>query len=243
MKHETIIETAPTAQRIRDALRAAQEFRSMALIIGESGTGKTTGLKNYASSMPHTWMMTLTPVRGEQGPFMIELSVTMGDRSEYSYRRGRYTAAKRAMEQVEKCQLLAKEDGEGKCLLIVDEAHHLSADSLEELRGIHDRTGIAVALAGNRALKRRTVPFVQLESRIGIQIALPNADPGDVKALIEAHGISDQGIKRYLNFQANQPGALRNVASAIRIAREIAGEEEPSMEHFAMANCIKGAAA
>lgn len=52
-------------------------------------------------------------------------------------------------------------------MVIVDEADRLTVPSLEQLRDVHDRTGVALILMGTPEIGRRVARYSQLNSRLG----------------------------------------------------------------------------
>lgn len=242
-----LIETAPSTQRVLNTLRAAHALRSMALIIGPTGTGKSAAVRHYAKGKLVTpfgdstmRVMTAEPATGDVRAFLIELAVTFGDRSEFSYRRGAYLAAKRAGERIG--QLVADARPE-PCLLIIDDAQHLGAASLEQLRSLHERFGLGVALVGSPTAAGKVAPIGALASRIGITVVLSAADAADIDAIAESQGVTDKAARRFLRQRGAQPGALHNVVNIIEFARPIAGPDAAiELRHLELASVITGRA-
>jgi DNA transposition AAA+ family ATPase len=99
-----------------------------------------------------------------------------------------------------------------KGLIIVDEAQELSEKALNELRGLHDRTGVRIALMGNEnavgQLDARRA-LAQISSRFSIRHVQVSPVAGDMDALLDAWGIMDAEQRGYLAKIGAMPGALR----------------------------------
>ncbi len=125
----------PTAARILGALGYAQMAGDIAVTYGGSGLGKTTACKQYSESSPNVWITTMTPSTAGVVTALQEIAEALN----LDTGGGARAIAKRINKRVR--------DTHG--LLVVDEAQHLSVGALDEIRGIHDATGVGIALVGN----------------------------------------------------------------------------------------------
>jgi hypothetical protein len=275
------VETAPSVQKILDRLEAAQTMQSLALIVGESGVGKTTACRRYvaderaartytATETTYEWendhiagrpmpvpgsrstfqeerrhpptvrLMELDPSCCDVRGFLIELAAAMGDDSEYAFRRGAWLAARRAKERIER---FIGDALDKPCLLIVDNAQHLSAPALEQVRSIHELTGIAIALVGNPTVAGKIAPVAAVNSLVAMRMVIGTPEPGDIDAVAAQHGIADKAARKHLRQVGAKPGGLHKVVNAIRFAAPMAGEGEPlQLRHLQMAGVITGVA-
>jgi DNA transposition AAA+ family ATPase len=117
-------------------------------------------------------------------------------------------------------------------LLVIDEAQHLSVLALDQVRSIHDATGIGIALVGNEGVYarmaggRNAAALDRLFSRIGKRLALRKSTDSDIKALVKAWGISDAKCLPALMEIAKRPGALRTLTKTLRLASMQAAAEK-----------------
>jgi len=117
-------------------------------------------------------------------------------------------------------------------LLIVDEANHLDVDAIEELRAIHDETGVGLLLLGNEELismitsGRKRDQFARLNSRIAYRHVQPVPLQGDVDAFCEAWGVTDPGMQKLLARIGLTPGTggLRECRQVLQLASFIAAD-------------------
>lgn len=207
----------PSAAAMMTVIAAAHITGDMACVYGGPGVGKTTTLKRYRDMQPRVWLATMAPHCNTPVPALQEIAEALG------IREVSYTGA-RPLHRI----IVRTVANTGGCLLI-DEAQHLGEKCLDQIRAIHDETGLAIVLAGNETVfsrltgGSRAVQHAQLFSRIGGRKHLPKPAAGDVQAMAEAWGLSDPEIVAYLRAVASKPGALRGATKTLRLAAMNAG--------------------
>lgn len=179
--------------------------RTIGLIYGDAGVGKTLALQQYAQG--HKGGVILLRARVDlksAGAIITELMEQIGKR-EYGSRRVEVNAVIQALK------------GSGN-MIIIDEAQRLSYGALEMLRDIHDEAGVGLLLVGNRDIYERMrgkkgVLFAQLFSRVGIRRCLQCKDilKQDTQMIFEQHAKLDKDCLEYLHRIAEQSsgGGLR----------------------------------
>ena len=213
-----------TAKRVMGTLAWGQRGKFVA-VVGDPGTGKTAALKQYQVANPNVWMMTASPSRACINSMLLALVQAMGAKAR-QFGRSHALAA------------LAREKVEGRRgLIIVDEAQHLAAESLEELRVLHDETGVGLALVGNREVLTRVegaareAAFAQLYSRMSLRLVLPAPAAADVDVLLNAWEISDARQRDFLSRIALKPGGggVRSLTATLEYATVMAqqADDEP----------------
>ena len=109
-------------------------------------------------------------------------------------------------------------------LVIIDEADHLGAEVLEELRLLQESTRTGLVLMGNHRVYsnmtggNRTVEFARLFSRIAKRTAINKTKKADVKAIADAWQINGENELELLQQIAQKPGALRILNHSLRLA-------------------------
>lgn len=218
----------PTARRIEAGLSYAQLAGDVTVIYGGAGVGKTLAARRYAATRPNVWIAAMTPAVQALGPCLERLALACGLRP---------TNGRPARLEVELRDRLTGSQG----LLIVDEAQHLSPRALEGVRSLHDATSVGLALLGNETIYsrltggRRAAEFAQLFSRIGKRVRLTTAAKGDVEALMAAWQIEDAAMREAALEIARQPGALRGLTKALRLATLFAKGGPLEAQHVAAA--------
>lgn len=229
-----------TAERIIDVLKVCHGFGEMAMIVGEPGLGKTTALEYFEAETPGSWLITASPAAGALVPCLSRIAVAVAGRAPNTG----------ALAVVETINYALKWHRDGK-LIMIDEAQHLGDAAIEELRSLHDATGVGVVLCGNRTLlsrfevrsaSRRSV-WAQLSSRLLAPVELSQCDPADLAALCRHHAVAGERSRKLLEKQARRRGALRHVDKAIAIARKLAGEGPIQPHHIQQAVELRGGAA
>lgn len=202
----------PSGQRILAALRYAQVAGDIAVIYGGAGLSKTSTITHYARKAPNVWHATMTPASASVVTALEEIAEAVGTAGAQG------GGAQRLHKAV--CRRVADTAG----LLVIDEAQHLSTAALDQIRSIHDATGVGIALVGNEQVYARMtggnrVAFLdRLFSRIGKKVRLTRATAEDIDALIGAWGVQDAKCRATLVDIASKPGALRGLTKVLRLA-------------------------
>ncbi len=206
------------AKRLFNVLDYARRGK-IAAAATSPGFGKTSALRQFAADVPNVWLVTMFPSTAGVQPMLTAILKVMGERE---VRGSPQMLSDRIKERVL--------DAHG--VIALDDAQHLSPKALDELRGIHDVTGVGVALFGNAGLMEtleggtRAVSHAQLFSRIGIRIVEVKAYPDDAVQLARAWGITDAAMRDWLGRLSQQPGGLRGVAQTIELAMFLAVSED-----------------
>ena len=213
----------PTSRRILAALAYAQAAGDLAVIYGAAGTGKTFAARRYAETRPNAWLATMTSAARSTCPCLERVAHACG-------LRPRFAGAARI-----ELDLTARLEG-CEALVMVDEAQHLDLGALEALRGIHDATGVGLAILGNELVYaritggRREAEFAQLFSRIGKRVRLVGPEKGDLEAVLDAWGVG-AGARSAVRRIGRQPGALRSLTKTLRLAHLFAHGAPVAEEH------------
>jgi DNA transposition AAA+ family ATPase len=210
--------------------------RSMVLIEGEPGSGKTSIGQGYAADRPDRYL--IRPVAG----FRDAAGVTFLICQAIPVLRKSATLSHSRRMQATLEFFRAHQNG----YLLVDEAQKLTRGGLEAVRDIHDETTIPVAFFGDakffrligdgRAGRAESRVEAQLSSRIYPILHLDELTTGDggerysaadLLKILRAERvkvIAPDGV-RWLTRLANVPGfgALRLALAVFKAAREVAG--------------------
>lgn len=209
----------PSSERVIGALRYAQMAGDIAVVYGGAGLGKTTGIRQHARLAPNVWHATMTPATASVVTALEEIAEAVGAGAAI----GGAARLHRAI-----CRRIADTGG----LLVIDEAQHLSVAALDQIRSIHDATGLGVALVGNESVYarltggNRAAYLDRLYSRIGKRVRLVRAGQQDVTALLSAWHIDDKPCRGQLVEIASRPGGLRGLTKVLRLASLYAAAEQ-----------------
>jgi DNA transposition AAA+ family ATPase len=222
----------PTAQKIvgiADFCAAGE----MGVLSGEPGVGKTTALAAVVERLAGARMVTLSPARKSVSAAMALICEGLGGPV------GRRPTAD-SREYV--CNFVGYGSIE---LIILDECQHCDDETLEELRSIHDETGVGLLFCGNARFRRAVSivreDFGQFTSRVGMRLAIKQPERGDVEAICDSLGILEGKARGLLIRQAVQRGGLRRAFKLIGLAEKAAGAPGAIREeHLAMAQRVVG---
>ncbi len=220
-----------TSRRIWQGLTYAQVAGTILLVEGAAGLGKTETLRAYAQQVSSVHMVTCRPSISGLQPILQAVAAAIGVSAKTGHGGASYFEA------------IVHGLRGSNALLCLDEAQHLKLPALEELRAIHDQTGVGMALLGNARLytqlhgNGRAADFAQLFSRFGKRISLRQPTVGDVAAIAAAWSVTDKAALRFLQEKRTVPGALRQISQALRLAAVAAAEAgaEVGREHLAWA--------
>lgn len=200
-----------TVKQIWTSMRFASLTESIAVVCGNPGVGKTEAAREYRRTNNNVWMITITPSCASVLECLTELAFELG-MNDAPRRKGPLSRALR--RRIEGTQ----------GLVIIDEADHLGAEVLEELRLLQESTRIGLVLMGNHRVYsnmtggNRTVEFARLFSRIAKRTAINKTKKADVKAIADAWQINGENELELLQQIAQKPGALRILNHSLRLA-------------------------
>lgn len=205
----------PTGEAIERVLTYARTTPSIGIVYGGAGVGKTTALKRYASDFTDAWYVKLQPTRSTLMEALRAVYEVIANRN---CNEIRVAEISREIEQ-----LLCWRHSAG-ALLIIDESQGLTFEALEELRSIHDSTGMGLVLAGNEKVYSnmtggtRRADFAQLFSRVGRSLRLDRPTSEDVDAILQAWRIQGAKEREFCHRIASMPGALREMEKLLKAA-------------------------
>ncbi|HFI2006450.1 TPA: AAA family ATPase [Escherichia coli] len=200
-----------TVKQIWTSMRFASLTESIAVVCGNPGVGKTEAAREYRRTNNNVWIITITPSCASVLECLTELAFELG-MNDAPRRKGPLSRALRRR----------LEGTQG--LVIIDEADHLGAEVLEELRLLQESTRIGLVLMGNHRVYsnmtggNRTVEFARLFSRIAKRTAINKTKKADVKAIADAWQINGEKELELLQQIAQKPGALRILNHSLRLA-------------------------
>lgn len=192
----------------------------MILAVGSAGVGKTAALRQYQASVPQTYMATITSASRSPMTMLQAVMRTVGK------------TEKRFSQSLQSVFEVACDRFREGSLLIVDEAQHLRDDAFDQLRALHDATGVGIALSGNAAVSSRIqgvtrqADFAQLFSRISQIGWYEKPDEGDVNILLNAWEVISAKDREFLMRLAAGPGALRTITQVLEQATLMARQED-----------------
>ncbi|MFT8420959.1 MAG: AAA family ATPase [Gluconacetobacter sp.] len=219
--HEFVDTTS--SGRIMTGMRFAQATRSLVMIHGEPGVGKTITLKEYKQKGASVWLVTMSPDTSSKVPMLQEIGINLGLPV-----KGGAADMRRAI-----VARIVKTGG----VLLVDEAQHLDKGAIEQLRRIHDEAEIGLVVCGNTDLKAKVETSHNFNSRIGMKVRLTRPSQSDVSKLSAQYDLADAESLDFLSGIAQLPGGLRCVVKTIQLALMSAAGDGNSLclQHLASA--------
>jgi DNA transposition AAA+ family ATPase len=217
----------PTSQRILGALSYAQTATDIVVIHGGPGLGKTRALKQFVvdpqsrTSRKNLWHVTLTPATAGLVPAMIEICTVLG------------MPALNGAGPLHRA-IVSHVAGKGG-LLAIDEAQHLTSEALDQLRAIHDATGVGLVLMGSRALRtrlfagREAATLDCLRSRIGKCLHVVGITQEDIDMVLDHWRITNRVCRATLSKIGAKPTALHGLIKVLSLISSWARAERRSI--------------
>ncbi|OCP17464.1 MULTISPECIES: AAA family ATPase [unclassified Ensifer] len=200
------------AREVHSTLLLAQTMTGFVTITLAAGRGKTTACREYQRVKPHVHMVTLNPKVKTVHGVMSLLSRKLGVRV--------FNPA----DLVDMVGERLSSSGD-RALLIIDEAQHADAESVNQLRYFSDNYRVGLALVGNEEVRKRmTQAAQQTSSRDQILSRIDKnlkRDPGreaDVRTFIDAWNIQDPSCVKLLFGIGLKGGALRQIDRTVKMA-------------------------
>ncbi|OGA99425.1 MAG: hypothetical protein A3E25_17845 [Burkholderiales bacterium RIFCSPHIGHO2_12_FULL_69_20] len=210
-------------QAVEDALLFAQDAGAIAVIYGGAGLGKTTAVKRYAENNPNVWRVTATPATSSLMA-MLEGVANALELRDIPNRPSAYAG-----------EIVRRMTGT-RGLLVVDEAQHIGTPALEELRSIHDASGVGLAMVGNESVfarltgGNRKATFAQLFSRVAFRLRVGTPTRSDTDAILTASGVDGEREREWAHQVATLPGGLRGLAHTLRQASMFARQDGSAVD-------------
>ena len=220
----------PAAADILPVLDLARELDCIGAIVGAPGVGKTSTLVWYAQkNKPGVRYCAMNPAQASMTAMLSRLCAALG------------VAAPYRRSELHRAVCGWTREGESRALLI-DEAQHLNQRSLDELRCIHDESGVAMVFAGNDRLRERintrAAAFAQFTSRIGPRVEMGEPTVADARALARHYGIEQPGAVAFLEKRIGTPAGLRQLAHLLTLGRKLAGAGVVRLSHLKQAAAV-----
>lgn len=222
----------PTSRKIHAQLRWAQRGK-IVVITGEAGVGKTAAIDQYAATGTNVIKATMSEGTTSPTSMLVELLRAMGS-------PGFRTGGMGGVQQLSYWVIERVEDRHA--LIVLDESQYLSDRALNQLRFIHDKCGVGLALAGNTEVMRRirsgggrgAAPFAQLHSRVSMPEHYGAPEQADIDIILEAWEVEHPKERAFLSKIAAQPGCLRQITMTLEAATLIArqSDEPRTLSHL-----------
>lgn len=229
---DLIVETA-TMREIKKTLGLIHAMRKMGVIFGPAGLGKTESAKRYVEDTPGVHLVTAAPdCKSVAGiVFILHQSLFKED----------FKVNPRVARQA----IVNRLHGSDK-MLIVDDAHALTNEAIEELRAIHDSSEVPIALIGTEMILARLIHprsgriLAQMSSRLPVR-KLFKLEPSaqDLKLVCEAYGVTDRDVIKRL-AEKGRRGGLRLAVHQLKIAKLMARDQAVNLKHLLDAEVISG---
>ena len=158
------------AADIEDALAYAQATGDIVLIHGPSGRGKTRTAEHYRAAHTGVHYLAATRSMTTMAGLLTCVAEAIGEPGEM---RSALWAERLVIQNLR---------GRG-ALLVIDEADHLRASLLDELRCIRDISGCGLALIGNDSVRMTVARCPQILGRVGMRVDLKTLAAADVAAI------------------------------------------------------------
>lgn len=200
------------AKMISAVIKRAQVDKNMALIIGDSGTGKTYGVKNWCTRYPRTSVHVHVDVTFNPKILISELHKTLGMGGHGS----KYTMLKDCVECLHNTDRV----------ILIDEADLLSITSIELLRALHDKSGVGLVMLGLPVLAETVRgsrgELARVNTRIVNYRKLEHITIEDASAIIATMiPDSDAFVKTFYTLAKSNGRILGNLMkNVVRVHRE-----------------------
>lgn len=230
---------------VRGVVTTIRTTRTIGLMVGASGMGKTHALRTIAATSSDLLMVRAMADERSAMAILGAIGAAAAERGFVPARRRLGTRAAAAA---------FRKHG---ALLVVDEAQVLSAKALETVRGIFDAAGVGVLLVGTRAAADRFAPAAdpllaplvgRVALRIDLEAELEHAgeswlDLAELVAIIRAadFAVAEDALGLLYDVGTRAPGRLRSAVYVCRVARILAGKTATKIPTPALREAIRAA--
>jgi DNA transposition AAA+ family ATPase len=225
-KSQDAVCSTRTCQDIHNLLSGCQRFGLMGAIVGDSGTGKTTAVKEYARSQNSqnqtghkVVYFEVRKAAASMRHFLVQLHETLGG---YTAREsGNHEIYSRLVDE-----LIRLKHREG--LLILDETQDLDQEAKDVVRNLYEDTELGICLVGNKDLfaqkvtrgNRKAQGLTRFLGRISPRIILDKPLPEDIEALCDFYGITGKEGQKLVTKIATTGQQLHNLKNVLKVTRD-----------------------
>ncbi len=233
-EHPSICETQ-AASDVWQLIELTKQLRCIGSVVGAPGVGKTTTALAYADCARHARYCVMDPVHDTMAAMLTLVCEAIVP----------WVPPIRSVALHEViCNAIRDDHVE---VLLVDEAQHLNARNLDQLRCIHDETNLPMVLLGNESLgsrynTARAAAFAQLTSRIGPTLHLKASKAADLRAFARHEGVHEPEAIAFLEKWAVGTSGLRQVSMLLRMGNDMAGDGDIRLVHLTKAASMLGKA-
>jgi hypothetical protein len=236
-RQKALLPTAPdfvmtkTASQIWEVLEFAQSAPTLGLVVAASGVGKTSAFKAYRQHLANTvWLVTMQPCHKKIAACLQEIETAL----KIARHHGVAASSRAIIDRIRGT----------KGLVIIDEAQHLSAEALDQIRSQADvsETGFVLGggrtLATNMGMESRQEQLAQVFRRVGMRFKRDRPLRADIEALLDAWRIEAADTRQELMGIALKPGGVGVMTMILRLAFTVAGGESvgmPTVQHVRLA--------
>ena len=233
LEHYGLKRTSVTAECIA-SIRAADDCRMMAAILGAHGIGKTKALEQYLAVYPQVVLLTLhsrgsvTKPPSARAPLMALANALKVRHDSSTSNHDMITRLGHALKESQR-------------MVIVDEIDHAAEPLLQSLRQVHDVAGNCLILVGTMAFleglrRRKSATLNQFLSRVGYVTYLDPIVDEDVEALLEPFGLDKAALAV---AREGAHGIARRLDFGIKAAQRLAAEEGVKLTADTMARAFQ----
>jgi type II secretory pathway predicted ATPase ExeA len=238
---KTCFDKSPGHGRLRRAFQQTIEDRTLGILSGDPGVGKTTAIRNLIAELPRPDYQTLYLCNTNGSPLDLYRAIAAEIGVRPSHRRGElWTDIKRTIVH------MVDERGTVP-VIVLDEGHRLSDSFLADLAGFlnfafDSRDVLPLWLVGQPALVKRLhqQQHDALKTRVAVEVKLEALDRQSFGAAVE-HAFKVAGATQAalsepaveLLFRASR-GILRIASKILRVAIRVAHERNQAFldEHI-----------
>lgn len=219
--------STPAMQEVGARLDYAARERRFAVLTGAVGAGKSTAVRAFLARLPVTRYTPLYVTDSQLTPrnFYVEVLWQLGIPPRF-YRGDARRQLHRALQE--------RDDAGRQPVIVVDEAHLLKREMLEEVRfllnfDVDSRAPLALLLAGQPELRTtlKLECFAAIAQRVSLRAHLPPLTPAESAQYLQHHLaqagaagplFTEPALRVLHAFTGGLPRQLNNVAAACLLA-------------------------
>jgi DNA transposition AAA+ family ATPase len=209
------------ALNVKAVSKMVQLHRTMGVLYGNAGIGKTRSLEEFTRENTNVHMV--TAYHSITALDLMQLICSALKVEAKGLDGTKMLAIIRTLENTDKT-------------LIVDEAHHLTLKNLEKIRAIHDAANIGIILSSSselieRMTGRKKHEYDQIFSRISIRREIKSGvTQKDIKGILESSDISyDQKMLDFCFGIAKKQGHYRTLRNVLQHATDLSNQNGKEM--------------